>query len=140
MDIDLLEQHIHPAGPSREVAALQRELEMAYRTIRTLERRARKAEAGSAELARAYQLTVANLVKTTSACAMLERERDEWRQRAASHEDGPSMFGGRLALTAAEIGALRKTMARLHHPDAGGDVERMKAWNTLLDTLEQEAR
>jgi hypothetical protein len=30
-------------------------------------------------------------------------------------------------------------VARLHHPDAGGDGERLKAWNTLLDALEREA-
>jgi hypothetical protein len=28
-------------------------------------------------------------------------------------------------------------MARLHHPDVGGDAERMKAWNAVLDPLEE---
>jgi hypothetical protein len=29
-------------------------------------------------------------------------------------------------------------MARLHHPDVGGDLERMKAWNVVLDQIEQQ--
>ena len=36
----------------------------------------------------------------------------------------------------AEVGAIRKAMARLHHPDTGGDAERMKAWNAALDPLD----
>jgi hypothetical protein len=42
-----------------------------------------------------------------------------------------------IDLTPAEVGAIRKAMARLHHPDTGGDAERMKAWNAALDPLER---
>jgi hypothetical protein len=34
-----------------------------------------------------------------------------------------------------EVNAIRKAMARLHHPDVGGDPERMKAWNAALDSI-----
>jgi hypothetical protein len=33
------------------------------------------------------------------------------------------------------VNAIRKAMARLHHPDVGGDPERMKAWNAALDRI-----
>lgn len=43
---------------------------------------------------------------------------------------------GGLELTKAEVAAIRKAMARIHHPDTGGDQERMKQLNALLDTME----
>ena len=122
-----------------DLPGLQQELAAAHKTIGDLHRAARKAQARYAELARAYELTVANLVKTTSACSMLERERDLWRRCAEERAGVVSFNLGTIALSSAEIAAIRKAMARLHHPDAGGDGERMQAWNTLLDTLEREA-
>jgi chromosome segregation ATPase len=109
------------------------------KAIRDLQRKLRKAESRYAELARAYQLTVDNLVKTTSECGTLERERDWWQRRAKERSTELSFGAGRLALSIEEIAAIRKAVARLHHPDAGGDGERLKAWNTLLDALEREA-
>jgi hypothetical protein len=109
------------------------------KAIRDLRRQLRKAEARYAELARAYQLTVDNLVKTTSECGVLERERDWWQRRAQERSTEPTFGAGKLALSSEEIGAIRKAVARLHHPDTGGDGERLKAWNTLLDALQGEA-
>jgi hypothetical protein len=35
----------------------------------------------------------------------------------------------------ADTRAIRKAMARLHHPDVGGNPDRMKAWNATLDRM-----
>jgi hypothetical protein len=117
-----------------EVAWLQKELEEAHRTIRSLLRQLSKEQTRHAETARAYNLTVANLVEATRQSAQLEHERDMWKSRAEG-KAAPFMVGA-LTLTPAEVGAIRKAMARLHHPDAGGDIERMKLWNAALDPLE----
>jgi post-segregation antitoxin (ccd killing protein) len=117
-----------------ELAWLQRELAEAHKTIRSLLRQLSKEQARHAETARAYNLTVANLVEATRQNALLEHERDTWKARA---EGRPAPFTlDKLTLTAEEIGAIRKAIARLHHPDTGGDVERMKLWNAALDPLE----
>src|SRR5262245_5346995 len=117
-----------------ELAWLQKELDEAHRTIRSLLRQLSKEQARHAETARAYNLTVANLVEATRLNAQLEHDRDMWKARA---EGQPAPFTlGTLTLTPEEVGAIRKAMARLHHPDAGGDVERMKLWNAALDPLE----
>jgi hypothetical protein len=118
---------------------LHEELRAALKAVHRLEREARKAEARYQELERAYQMTVRNLVTVTGTCARLESERDQWREHA---ERGPSAAGmgvGELRLSRREVAAIRKAMARLHHPDVGGDPRRMQAWNTLLDALEQAA-
>jgi hypothetical protein len=117
-----------------DLAWLQKELEEAHRTIRSLLRQLSKEQTRHAETARAYNLTVANLVEATRQTAQLEHERDMWKARA----DGQAapFTAGTLTLTPAEISAIRKAMARLHHPDTGGDVERMKLWNATLDPLE----
>lgn len=121
-------------------AWLLRELDEAHQTIRTLLRQLSKEQGRHAEIARAYNKTVANLMEITRENAALERERDMWRARAENtiHEH-PSMKIGAMpfSLTAAEISAIRKAMARLHHPDTGGDAERMKLWNAALDPLEE---
>jgi len=116
---------------------LQRELDEAHKTIRSLLRQIDKEQARYQEIARAYNLTVANLVTITHENSALERERDMWRARAQSMPV-PFQFGsGTLTLTPAEVSAIRKAIARLHHPDTGGDSERLKAWNAALDTLER---
>jgi hypothetical protein len=117
-----------------ELAWLQKELDEAHRTIRSLLRQLSKEQTRHAETARAYNLTVANLVEATRHTAQLEHERDVWKARAEGQ--AVPFTVGTLALTPAEVGAIRKAMARLHHPDAGGDVERMKLWNAALDPLE----
>jgi hypothetical protein len=120
-----------------DVAWLQSELAHAHRTIRSMLRQLEKARAAHAEAERAHRMTVENLVRTTGECALLERERDTWKRRAEEREASTILIGnGGVQLTSAEIGAIRKAMARLHHPDLGGDPERMKLWNMLLDPLE----
>src|SRR4051812_33625562 len=120
-----------------ELAWLQKELDEAHKTIRSLLRQLSKEQARHAEMARAYNLTVANLVEASRQNALLEHERDMWRARAENKTAPLTIGDGILALTPEEVSAIRKAMARLHHPDAGGDVERMKLWNAALDPLEQ---
>jgi CubicO group peptidase (beta-lactamase class C family) len=117
-------------------AWLQKELDEAHKTIRSLLRQLSKEQQRHAETARAYNMTVANLVEASRENAALERERDMWKARAEEGLTPLTMGGLTLELTPAEISAIRKAMARLHHPDAGGDAERMKAWNAALDPLE----
>jgi post-segregation antitoxin (ccd killing protein) len=117
-----------------ELAWLQKELDEAHKTIRSLLRQLSKEQARHAETARAYNLTVANLVEATRQNALLEHERDSWKARAEGQ--GAPFTLGDLTLTPEEVSAIRKAMARLHHPDTGGDVERMKQWNAALDPLE----
>jgi hypothetical protein len=117
-----------------DLAWLQKELDEAHRTIRSLLRQLSKEQTRHAETARAYNLTVANLVEATRQSAQLEHERDMWKARAEGH--AAPFTAGTLTLTPAEISAIRKAMARLHHPDTGGDIERMKLWNATLDPLE----
>lgn len=121
-------------------AWLLNELKEAHQTIRALLRQLRKEQDRQAEIARAYNKTVANLVEISRENVALERERDMWKARAESamrEQEVPKIGNIPLALTAAEISAIRKAMARLHHPDAGGDAERMKLWNAALDPLEE---
>ncbi len=120
-----------------EPALILDELAEAHETIHRLLRQISKEQARYDEVARAYNKTVANLMEVTRENAVLEHERDMWRARAEGVA-GPVNLGGlTIDLTPAEVGAIRKAMARLHHPDAGGDAERMKAWNAALDPLEQ---
>lgn len=117
-------------------ALLQRELDEAHKTIRRLLRQLDKEQARYDEIARAYNKTVANLMEVTRENAALERERDMWKAHAERTVPPIGIGGLALELTPAEIGAIRKAMARLHHPDGGGDAERMKLWNAALDPLE----
>jgi len=126
-----------PASPyGGEAAWAQRELEEAHKTIRSLLRQLDKEQARYKEITRAYQLTVANLVATTRENNALERERDQWKARAQAAPVSLAIGEGALDLLPIEIGAIRKAMARLHHPDTGGDSERLKVWNATLDALE----
>jgi hypothetical protein len=68
---------------------------------------------------------------------VLEHERDTWRRRAEGRSTDTMLNAGGIVLQPAEVAAIRKAVARLHHPDTGGDAERMKQWNTALDALEQ---
>jgi len=117
-------------------AVLQHELEDAHKTIRSLLRQIDKAQARHDEMARAYNKTVANLMEITRENMLLEHERNGWQARAEGKGPHFEIGAGIGDLTPAEVSAIRKAMARLHHPDAGGDAERMKAWNAALDPLE----
>lgn len=119
-----------------DVAWLQRELSEAHKTIRTLLRQLNKEQQRHAETVRAHDKTVANLVEAGRENTALERDRDMWRSRAEGATMPFKIGGLTLELTPAEVSAIRKAMARLHHPDTGGDVERMKAWNAALDPLD----
>lgn len=120
----------------KEAALLQHELDQAQSTIRSLQRQISTAQAHYQEIARAYNLTVSNLMEITRQNTMLERECELLRARATGRE--PVTIGdGGLRLAPEEISAIRKAMARLHHPDAGGDSERMKVWNMVLDSMER---
>jgi hypothetical protein len=126
-----------PPALESDLVWLQKELQEAHKTIRSLLRQLRKEQAAHAETARAYNLTVANLVEATRENTALARERDMWKARAEGRTRPLTISGVTLELTPAEVSAIRKAMARLHHPDAGGDAERMKAWNAALDPLER---
>lgn len=126
-----------PAPTESEFAWLQNELHEAHKTIRNLLRQISKEQARHAETTRAYNMTVANLVEATRENTALARERDMWKARAENVATPFTIGGGTIELTPAEVSAIRKAMARLHHPDAGGDVERMKLWNAALDPLER---
>jgi chromosome segregation ATPase len=129
--------------PEGDTAWLQKELEEAHKTIHTLLRQLSKEQGRHAETARAYNKTVANLSEIARQNTRLEREldavereRDMWKARAEGVPTPITIGGLTLDLTADEVSAIRKAMARLHHPDVGGDPERMKAWNAALDPLE----
>ena len=131
-----------PPGET-DLAWLQHELDEAHKTVRTLLRQLSKEQQRHAETARAYNMTVANLAEIARQNTVLERERealererDLWRARAESGATPLTIGGLTLDLTPDEVSAIRKAMARLHHPDVGGDPERMKAWNAALDPLE----
>lgn len=143
--IDEFENRVRQPIPPTEadLPLLQHELDEAHKTIRALLRQMRKDQARYDEIARAYHKTVANLTEIARANTVLEHERevleherDRWKARAECIAPPIGINGLALDLTPAEVGAIRKAMARLHHPDAGGDAERMKLWNAALDPLE----
>ncbi len=125
-----------PAGAEDDIAWHQRELDEAHKTIRSLLRQLSKEQGRYAETVRAYNLTVANLVEVTRENTALSRELDLWRARAERGGRAFTIGSANFDLTAEEVSAIRKAMAKLHHPDVGGDPERMKQWNSLLDPLE----
>lgn len=118
-----------------DAATLRHELDEAEQTIHSLERQISCEQGLSTEAAKSHSKIVQKLVEVSREGAELERQRDMWRQRAEQRE-GPAGEGPPLYLTPAEARAIRKAMARLHHPDTGGDAERMKEWNAVLDALE----
>lgn len=131
----------------REYDLLRRELAEAQTLNRGLRRQLEKALQSANEAQRAHAKMVATLTETMRENTTLANERDVWRNKAQRLEAGlsaepggerPVIEIGALAgqLTEDEVNAIRKAMARLHHPDVGGDPERMKAWNAALDRLD----
>ncbi len=126
------------------------ELELVNATNRKLRRQLQKAEQAAAEAVRAHAKMVDTLTETMRENTALTIERDMWKGRAQrfahdtntdSDQSAPDFLRvlfGIETITEAEASAIRKAMARLHHPDAGGDAERMKRWNAVLDRLEQQ--
>lgn len=119
---------------------LQNELREARGTIRTLLRQIKKEQDRHAEISRAYSKTVENLVEAMRENTELSRECELLRGKIHHSELMAEVELQRLPLELSlhELGAIRKAMARLHHPDAGGDSERMKVWNAVLDKMELE--
>ncbi|NWF81412.1 MAG: hypothetical protein HXY37_15420 [Chloroflexi bacterium] len=129
----------------REYELLRRELAEAQALNRGLRRQLEKALAAANEAQRAHAKMVATLTETMRENTSLAHERDAWRARAQRLEAGsPGEAGSTQPIDISglagqisedEINAIRKAMARLHHPDLGGDPERMKAWNAALDRI-----
>lgn len=119
-----------------ESSWIQNELAEAHKTIRTLLRQIDKAQQRYDEISRAYKLTVDNLVEVSVRNNELEREIEQWKARSSGASISMTLGAGTLTLTPAEISAIRRAMARLHHPDTGGDTNRMQIWNAALDALE----
>lgn len=130
----------------REYEQLGRELSELTTLNKGLRRQLEKALQTVSETQRAHAKMVATLTETMRENTSLTIERDLWRARAqrraaeliVESEAEPAaidvtVLAGQMSED--EINAIRKAMARLHHPDVGGDPERMKAWNAALDRL-----
>jgi len=123
-------------GRSRSVSELQRLLEDAEATIRRLKRELGKEQARHAETAEAYTKTVSNMVAVARENAILSHELERLKRTTKSSGGLLGGAGLPIELTPAEASVIRKVMARLHHPDVGGDEQRMKQWNVVLDCYE----
>jgi hypothetical protein len=131
----------------REYDLLRRELAEAHLENRHLRRQLEKSLAAVTEAQRAHTKMVATLTETMRENTVLTNDRDMWRNRATRLEAGlsadppgdqfPPIDIGGLAgqISDDEVNAIRKAMARLHHPDVGGNPDRMKAWNAALDRI-----
>lgn len=127
----------------QKCSVLQQELEAVQAQNRSLLRQLKKAQEAAAEATRAHAKMVATITETMRENAALEIERDAWKNRAQRTiqelEEQPEYISKMLGIeniTEAEARAIRKAMARLHHPDSGGNPERMKKWNAVLDKIE----
>jgi hypothetical protein len=154
MEDDTNRKHVVPtmndlALPENDAAEreriLQRELEAAQSMNRKILRQLKQAQESAAEALRAHAKMVSTLTETMRENIALTNERDIWKaraQRRGIYEEptqGDTDLHAVLGIdriTETEARAIRKTMARIHHPDAGGDPERMKAWNAALDQVE----
>ena len=120
---------------SQTMSELQRQLVEAQTTIRRLNRELAKEQARHAETTEAYTKTVNNMVQIARENALLSHELERFK-RSARATPAVSLSYPDLEITSNEAKAIRKAMARLHHPDVGGDEQRMKVWNALLDRLD----
>lgn len=126
----------------RERELLLRELQEAHAMNRGLLRQLKKVQAAAEEAARAHAKMVVTLTETMRENTALTIERDMWRDRAIKagcHADQLTINLAALVgeITEDEVSVIRKAIARLHHPDTGGDTERMKLWNAALDRIVQ---
>ena len=117
---------------------LERDLAEAQTEIRRLTRELKKHQQRLAETAEAYNKTVSNLVRTVHENTVLRYEYERLKQRTPDLVQGPAPIVLGLHLTRIEVAAIRKAIARLHHPDVGGDAARMQAWNVVLDQVENQ--
>ncbi|MCU0491105.1 MAG: hypothetical protein MUD01_05940 [Chloroflexaceae bacterium] len=140
----MTEQYTQSNNPyERERDLLRRELDEAHSLNRNLLRQLKKAQEAATEAQRAHTKMVGTLTETMRENTALTIERDLWKNRAerigyhfdeqhGASFDLPGLVG---QISEEEANIIRKAMARLHHPDAGGDSERMKAWNAALDRI-----
>jgi hypothetical protein len=131
----------------REYELLRRELAEAHVENRSLRRQLEKTLTAVTEAQRAHAKMVATLTETMRENTLLTNDRDMWRHRATRLEAGLSadppgdqlppidISGLAGQISDDEVNAIRKAMARLHHPDVGGNPDRMKAWNAALDRI-----
>ncbi len=127
-----------PYRASSYAGMLENDLAEAQAQVRRLTRELKKEQQRLAETAEAYTKTVANLVRTVHENTVLRYEYERLKQRTPEQPERPEPEVLGLVVTRNEIAAIRKAIARLHHPDVGGDAERMQAWNVALDRLEAD--
>jgi chromosome segregation ATPase len=124
---------------SRTVSELQRQVSEAQAECKRLSRELRKEQARHAETTEAYTKTVNNMVDIARENALLSHEVERLRRntpRTSREASSINLHG--INITSSEAKAIRKAMARLHHPDVGGNEQRMKVWNAVLDLLDDE--
>ena len=122
---------------ARTMGELQRQLDEAQAELRRVSRELRKEQIRHAETSEAYTKTVTNMVEISRENALLNHELDRLRRAAPRAARSRSVDFHGINLTPGEAKAIRKAMARLHHPDVGGDEQRMKVWNAVLDQLDE---
>lgn len=122
---------------TRTMGELQRQLDEAQAELRRVSRELRKEQVRHAETAEAYTKTVTNMMSISRENALLSHELDRLRRVTPRPTRARSVDFHGIDLTPGEARAIRKAMARLHHPDVGGDEQRMKVWNAILDELDE---
>jgi chromosome segregation ATPase len=124
--------------PPSRTEQLESELSEAQADVRRLTRDLKKESQKLTETSEAYSKMVANLVRTVHENTVLRYECERLKRNGSTSDDQliPALFG--FDLTRTEVAAIRKAIARIHHPDAGGDIGRMQAWNVMLDKLEEQ--
>lgn len=123
-------------SPPRAMNDVQQQLEEAQAMIRRLNRELSKEQTRHAETTQAYNKTVSNMVLVARENAMLTHELERLKRHTRAMPDADVRLP--LAITPDEAKAIRKAMARLHHPDVGGDELRMKQWNAVLDRFDTD--
>ena len=115
---------------------LERDLDTAETNLRELRRRVHKLEEQLDQTRQAYDKTVANMLEIIRENLQLTHECERLRF-AAEIPFESDLNPGLPSLSGDEISAIRKAMARLHHPDVGGNAQRMQYWNAFLDRIEK---
>jgi len=137
--MDGREETLRPAyRPPSRTEIIENELSEAQAEVRRLTRDLKKEKQRITETSEAYAKMVANLVRTVHENTVLRYECERLKRRGIEGDDQsiPNLLG--FELTRSEVAAIRKAVARIHHPDAGGDIGRMQAWNVMLDKLEEQ--